>query len=303
MFLASFFPFFVSADVSLSGTYNSFSGAGFTAGDYFQTYIFDSASTSVGNMDTVNLGATSFSNKTVVELGNSNTLANGTYYMLVYNSGAPDDIDSICGAGKTLSDCETGYGFSPAQCLIWDTCGYIYFTVADAPPTGDITPLTFSDFSDAVTVTGTDCIDYTYAIFDMREDEDLMPGSNDIDGEGCDSDTSFTDLVTGFGYAVDSTNGFASFGAPQSGDMIAAVRMNYPSGGVQCDSVNDCTSQAEYTGEAVIYLTYLPPPPATTTIATSTPYYLTKDEYLFVYGVFLFMLAIPFWARIFNVNV
>lgn len=38
----------------------------------------------------------------------------------------------------------------------------------------------------------------------------------------------------------------------------------------------------------------------TTTVATSTPYAPTEQEILFVFGIFLFIFSVPFWARVFN---
>ena len=37
--------------------------------------------------------------------------------------------------------------------------------------------------------------------------------------------------------------------------------------------------------------------------ATSTPLVMTEQEYLFSWGIILYLLSIPFWSRVFNVNV
>lgn len=45
--------------------------------------------------------------------------------------------------------------------------------------------------------------------------------------------------------------------------------------------------------------------PATTipyTDATTTPYAMTQQEFLFVYAVILFILSVPFWERVLTIR-
>lgn len=42
-----------------------------------------------------------------------------------------------------------------------------------------------------------------------------------------------------------------------------------------------------------------PPPPAA---ATSTPYVSTQQEQLFIFGLFLFLVSVPFWSMVFSLT-
>lgn len=125
------------AAVSLSGSYDSFSGGTFVIGGTFfsSAFVFDGSGNSVGDaLGCISQGSGNFSNQSIADLGGpSFSGAPGSYTLLVHEYGSCigslPSLNSFCGAGKTLTDCRAYMGTPPNN----DYAGEYAFSIS-APP-------------------------------------------------------------------------------------------------------------------------------------------------------------------------